>query len=374
MSTLQATNLKHNASASNNIVLDSSGNATFAGTAVPSSSFLRNRIINGDMRIDQRNAGASGTSNGYTVDRFAYFGSQSSKGTWQQNAGSVTPPAGFTNYLGFTSSSAYSVLSTDEFEFYQSIEGLNIADLGWGTANAQTVTLSFWVRSSLTGTFGGALGNSAGNRSYPYTYTISAANTWERKTVTIPGDTSGTWLTTNGIGIAVYFGLGVGTSKSGTAGAWAGSYFPSATGATSVVGTNGATFYLTGVQLEVGTVATPFERRQFGQELALCQRYFQRIGSTFFGATEGSTTFNLQVPFWVPMRASSTVSGVSGGIFSCRYSGDTNITNPTLANISSTAENVWLQVVSSGLISGVPIYGRSQNHPTSNFLNASAEL
>jgi hypothetical protein len=127
------------------------------------------------MRIDQRNAGASGTANGYTVDRFAYFGSQASKGTWQQNAGAITPPVGFKNYLGFTSSSAYTVISTDEFELYQSIEGFNVADLEWGTANAKTVILSFWVRSSLTGTFGGAFQNSNGTRSYPYSYTISAA-------------------------------------------------------------------------------------------------------------------------------------------------------------------------------------------------------
>ena len=276
--TLAATNLKHASSASNNIVLDSSGNATFAGTPVPNSSFLRNRIINGDMRIDQRNAGASGTANQYTVDRFAYFGAAASKGTWQQNAGSVTPPAGFTNYWGFTSSSAYTVGATEQFNFYQPVEGFNVSDLAWGTANAKTVTLSFWVRSSLTGTFGGAIYNSAVNRSYPYSYTISSANTWEYKTLTISGDTTGTWLTTNGIGLYLNFSLGAGSTVSGTAGAWAATRYDSATGATSVVGTNGATFYITGVQLEVGTVATPFERRQYGQELALCQRYY--IGIT----------------------------------------------------------------------------------------------
>jgi hypothetical protein len=279
------------------------------------SSFMRNRIINGAMVIDQRNAGASGTASGYTVDRFAYYGSQASKGTWQQNAGSVTPPAGFKNYLGFTSSSAYSVLSTDEFEFYQSIEGYNVADLGWGAAGAQTVTLSFWVRSSLTGTFGGALQNSAANRSYPYSYTISAANTWEQKTITVPGDTSGTWLTTNGIGIAVYFGLGVGSTKSGTAGAWSGSYLTSATGATSVVGTNGATWYITGVQLEVGSVATPFEREIYSNTLAKCQRYYQVWSPPPGRGVSNSTTAINRVgwPLIVEMRTAPTTT-ISGNI------------------------------------------------------------
>jgi hypothetical protein len=274
---------------------------------------FKNRIINGAMVIDQRNAGASGTANGYTVDRFAYFGSQASKGTWQRNAGSVTPPAGFINYLGFTSSSAYTVGSTEEFEFYQSIEGLNVADLAWGTANASTVTLSFWVRSSLTGTFGGALQNSAGNRSYPYSYTVSAANTWEQKTITVPGDTTGTWLTTNGIGIAVYFGLGVGSTKSGTAGAWSGSYLTSATGATSVVGTNGATFYITGVQLEKGITATSFDYRPYGTELALCQRYYEKLP----GARLWGSNANLSYATWafkVTKRASPTITLASGSV------------------------------------------------------------
>ena len=158
---------------------------------------MRNRIINGAMVIDQRNAGASvtqTTSGGYTVDRWSIYGTQNSKFTVQQNAGSVTPPAGFTNYAGCTSSSAYSITSTDRFQFQQPVEGFNIADLGWGTANAKTVTLSFWVRSSLTGTFGGSIYNNATDRSYPIAYTISLANTWEQKSITIAGDTSGTWL------------------------------------------------------------------------------------------------------------------------------------------------------------------------------------
>jgi len=247
-------------------------------TAASSPFVLKNRIINGDMRIDQRNAGASVTpvSGGsvYTLDRWFFDISQNSKFTTQQDAGAVTPPVGFNDYLGVTSSSAYSVLATDYFLLIQKIEGYNMADLAWGTANAKTVTLSFWVRSSLTGTFGGSLSNNAGNRVYPFSYTISTANTWEYKTVTIAGDTSGTWLTTNGTGIQVILGLGVGSTYSGTAGAWTASTILSVTGATSVVGTNGATWYITGVQLEVGSTATPFERRLYGQEFSNCCRYY----------------------------------------------------------------------------------------------------
>lgn len=240
------------------------------------AAMFRNRIINGDMRIDQRNAGSSVTGNDgvFGVDRWCIEGSQSSKFTIQQNAGSVTPPAGYTNYLGITSSSSYSSLTGDYFNIVQRIEGYNVADLDFGKSTAKTVTISFWVRSSLTGTFGGSLRNAGGNRSYPFTYTILSANTWEQKTVTITGDTTGTWPTTNGGSLHIYFNLGTGTQYSGTAGSWAAQNYVNATGCTSVLGTNGATWYITGVQLEVGSVATLFERRSFGIELALCQRYF----------------------------------------------------------------------------------------------------
>ena len=237
---------------------------------------FKNRIINGAMVIDQRNAGASvtPTGNSYTLDRWQAVTNVSSKFSVQQNAGSVTPPVGFSNYLGVTSLASTSLAATDYYTITQYIEGYNIADLNWGTANAKTITLSFWVRSSLTGTFGGALENNGQSRSYPFTYTISSANTWEQKSLTIAGDTSGTWNTTNSTGISVWFGLGVGTTYSGTAGAWAGATLLSATGATSVVGVSGATLFLTGVQLEVGSTATSFDYRPYGTELALCQRYF----------------------------------------------------------------------------------------------------
>lgn len=278
---------------------------------------FKNRLINSDMRIDQRNAGASVTPTSagqYSLDRWKVTLSQSSKFSVQQNAGSVTPPNGFKNYLGVTSLSSYSIGAGDFFALIQSIEGYNIADLGWGTAGASPVTLSFWVRSSLTGTFGGVIDNSAADRSYPFSYTISSANTWTQISITIAGDTTGTWAANNTAGLAVWFGLGIGSTYSGTAGAWSGSTYFSATGATSVVGTNGATFYITGVQLEKGSTATSFDYRPYGTELALCQRYYWKIdgSSNYFSVGVGYATsgtagrFNVNFP--TTMRASPTIS------------------------------------------------------------------
>ena len=269
----------------------------------------RNKIINGAMTIDQRNAGAAVTPADlqYTLDRWNAGLTQASKFSVQR---STEAPAGFTNSLLVTSLSAFSVASDDLFRVSQHIEGFNVADLGWGTAGAKPATLSFWVRSSLTGTFSGALINSAANRSYPFTFDIGAADTWEQKSITIEGDTTGTWLTTNGIGIRLGFSLGAGSIYSGPAGTWAGAIYTAATGATSVVATSGATFYLTGVQLEAGDTATPFEHRSYGQELALCQRYYFQDGpySGSFGSGCHYRTdlalYHYRLP--IVMRASPT--------------------------------------------------------------------
>ena len=339
------------------LILDGTNGVTYNDSslqgAAASPYVLKNRIINGAMVIDQRNAGASvtPTNAAYTLDRWKCFITQTSKFTVQQNAGSVTPPVGFSNYAGITSSSAYSVAAGDYFIFTQLIEGYNTADLAWGTANAKTVTLSFWVRSSLTGTFGGVLKNSAGDRSYPFTYTISTANTWEQKSVTIAGDTSGTWLTTNGTGIEITFGLGVGSTYSGTAGSWVSANLVSATGATSVVGTNGATFYITGVQLEQNTSATPFERRLYNQELNNCERYYQVIDyngapvNTYAGSNAGYTSSSISQMRAAPTTVFDTALAAAGsmyasfGVFACTYS----------TNQPSTPQSVsWAAIRTSG--------------------------
>ena len=334
------------------VTFDTSQNATFAGYAnLPNTFGFKNRIINGAMVIDQRNAGAAtaNTISGYTVDRWQVVQSPTTgKVIGQQNAGSVTPPTGFNNYYGITSQSAFSIVAGSIYTFIQPIEGFNFADLGWGTASAATATLSFWVRSSLTGTFGGSLGNgSSFNRSYPFTYTISSANTWEYKTITIAGDTTGTWAgATNGIGVYVNFGLGVGSTYSGTAGAWAGADYRSATGGTSVVGTNGATFYITGVQFEKGSTATSFDYRSIGTELALCQRYFEmsyNIGTVpassnttqlriLSWAVNGANGGNGGVTFQVSKRAAPTVTTYDGAGTVNTVSTSTAAANPSFTN------------------------------------------
>ena len=367
------------------LVLSGTSGVTFPDSSLQAAAAspygLKNRIINGDMVIDQRNAGASvtigATSITYTLDRFWAFADQASKFSIQRNAGSVTPPTGFTNYLGCTSLSAYSIVSGDRFVVVQSIEGLNCADLGWGTANAQTVTLSFWVRSSLTGTFGGSLRNSANNRSYPYSYTISSANTWEQKTITIAGDTSGTWLTTNDTGIQVAWSLGAGSTYSGTAGAWAGSNLLSATGATSVVGTNGATFYITGVQLERNTSATPFERRLYGQELANCQRYYETNSSPnanggYYASTSAFSTTQCRfgIVYQVPKRAQPSITFAAGSTFNLQALG-ANTQPSSFTTVCINTNNFYAYATGTYTLS-VP-YMLIDSVSTS-FINISAEL
>jgi hypothetical protein len=352
----------------NTIVDANSGNTAQINGMTPTADSLqgfRNRIINGNMVIDQRNAGASVTFNDgvFVVDRFGAACSQTSKATAQR---STTAPTGFNNSVLITSSSAYTVTSTDFFNLFQNIEGFNVSDLGWGTAGAQAITLSFWVRSSLTGTFGGSISNAGLSRSYPFTYTINASNTFEQKTITIPGDTSGTWATDNGLGLRVYFGLGVGATYSGTAGAWAGTRFQSATGAVSVVGTSGATFYITGVQLEAGSVATPFERRDYTSEFVLCQWYYREINLAnlrMIGAANAAG-WHQSWPFTLPdkMRTSPTWSA--------------NLTTSSTSNLSlgpttlSATSNVYVIYVISSAATGLTDFTFS----ASAKLIASAEL
>jgi len=341
------------------------------------ASIMKNRIINGACVIDQRNAGASvtPTATSFTLDRWSLEIAQSSKLSVQQNAGSVTPPVGFTNYLGITTVSAYSVGTSEVFDLRTFIEGYNVADLGWGTANAKTVTLSFQVYSSLTGTFGGALRNNLNNRSYPFSYSVSVANTWTPISITVAGDTTGTWEITNQRGITVLFGLGCGATVSGTAGSWSSNNYSSATGATSVVGTNGATFYITGVQLEVGSSATGFEYRQYGQELALCQRYYwqasyQSANTRFgMGTSAGSIVDGFQTPIPVSLRTQPTIALSNIGL----YDGTTTYTISSIGTNYSNGSLVSAQLTpSSSITAGKAVQLYAIN--SSAVISASAEL
>jgi hypothetical protein len=320
---------------------------------------FKNRIINGAMVIDQRNAGASvtPTDGSYDVDRWSMRLTQASKYTSQQSS---TVPTGFTKSLLVTSSSAYSVGSGDYFAIEQWIEGYNTADLGWGASGAQTVTLSFWVRSSLTGTFGGSLRTYAGGYSYPFSYTISSANTWEQKTVTITGATAGTWNTTNSGSIGVAFSLGAGSTYSGTANAWAASTYFQPTGATSVVGTNGATFYITGVQLEKGSTATSFDYRPYGTEFMLCQRYYQKSGYGMCGRAEATTLATLSGKYVVEMRASPTAT-LLNGLSGIATFGVSTYDISSLATTASGTNDYRQAVNSTGMVLGATVNGYSQN-------------
>jgi hypothetical protein len=358
-----------------NQIVDASG-----GVLAPISSVMRNRIINGSQTIDQRNAGAAVTVDGsfpYITDRWQVQDFTDGVISAQQISDA---PSGFVNSLRVTVTTADASLGSNQLSrVQQPIEGYNIADLGWGTASAKTITLSFWVKSSVTGTFGGSLINSGNTRSYPFTYTISAANTWEQKSVTITGDTTGTWLTTNGIGVQVNFSLAAGSSFLGTAGAWAGSDFRGATGQTNLLATLSATWQVTGCQFEVGTQATSFEYRQYGQELALCQRYairyageqvYELIGIIF---TESSTSTILIMPLPVFMRATPSVSfstlrivenqGASAAVTAVNTKGSEGgnkvaFLNPTVASGLTASRSGWI----------------SANNSTSAFLLLSAEL
>jgi len=290
---------------------------------------MRNRIINGAMVIAQRGTSAVNTNVSYPVDRFRLVVSNSSKVSLQQSS-TVPTGAGFVNSIIATSLAATTVGAGDTYELDQQIEGYNIADLMWGTANAKTVTLSFWVRSSLTGTFGGTLESQSNARAYPFSYTISSANTWEQKTITVAGDTSGTWVIDNSRGLIIRWSLGTGSTYLNTANAWVAGDYQSVTGETKLVATNGATWYLTGVQLEKGSTATSFDYRDYGTEFALCQRYFQSYLTQIcqgYNAGTGPAYLNNLLP--VVMRTAPTT--VEANI---TYSNASGLVNNQITNSS----------------------------------------
>ena len=337
------------------------------------------------MRIDQRNAGASVTINSgahtYTVDRWSGFG-QTSDGVFTVQQSAVAP-VGFVNSLLATVTTADASIGASQFYgLRQAIEGFNMADLGWGTANAQSVTLGFWVRSSLTGAFSGAVTNGSFNRSYPFSFTVNAANTYEYKTITIAGDTSGTWATNNTAGIFLYFDLGSGSSNKGTAGVWEASGLVGVTGSVNLIATSGATFYITGVQLEAGSVATPFERRPYGTELQLCQRYaWSLLGSNQHisnGYMRTTTLFIGIIQFPVTMRATASLTSANAANYFNISAGATDVNTPTVEVSGGGSQiNQNNAVLAATFASGSSTVGFGSLLATSNtsaFLIFSAEL
>jgi hypothetical protein len=300
----------------NTITNAAGGNTAQINGMTPTADSLqgfRNRIINGNMVIDQRNAGASvsisSATNTYTLDRWRANASGGGVFSVQR---STTAPAGFTNSLLATVTTVDSSIGSGDFyHVRQSIEGFNFSDFGFGSASAQSITLSFWVRNSLTGTFTVLLRNEAGNRGYLATYTVNTANTWEQKSITIAGDTTGTWATDNTSAVIVSFVLGSGSTQ--TTGVWGTSTVEAATGMTQWIATSGATFYITGVQLEAGSVATPFERIDYGRQLIQCQRYLPAINASSgtseafgSGGAASTTVTSIYYPFNTTARVKPT--------------------------------------------------------------------
>jgi hypothetical protein len=309
-------------------------------TAAASPYGLKNRIINGDMRIAQRGTSSVNTDASYPVDRFYMF--KSSSGTFTSQQSSIAP-AGFKTSLlcTVTSPDASPTTAGREYGITQNIEGYNVADMEFGNSNAKTITLSFWVRSSLTGTFGGSFSNNAYDRGYGFTYTINSANTWEQKSITFVADTSGTWVTDNGTGLRVRWSFGAGSL--GTANVW-GSWINGVTGQTNLISTNGATFYITGVQLEVGSTATPFERRLYNQELANCQRYYQTYTQPTLRGVVASATSAGRMGMVLPVVMRTAPTAVVGAMGIFDGTGVTSITSVGVAYISTTQVEFDLNV------------------------------
>jgi len=356
------------------------------GTSIASGlSHFRNRVINGAMEIDQRRNGSAATVDGdnvYGVDRWTSTEIGNGAFTQQQISDA---PSGFKNSLRITTTTAQTGTLNAVTRHY--IEGTNLADLAWGTASAKTITLSFWVKSSLTGTFGGAIRNDSDAgalRNYVISYTISSANTWEYKTITIPGDTTGTWPTTTGIGLIIWFSHG--TANLGAANSWSGSDHRGVTGQTNLISTLNATWQITGVQFEVGSFATTFERRPYGTELNLCLRYYYKLGGTsLFTVSNGAgmgvgrctttTGASIITPFPVPMRARPSAleqSGTASDYIVAHRTSETQCSSvPTFSDTTQVAGRVNM-TVASGLNAGDSCLGGAFN--TSAFFAWSAEL
>jgi hypothetical protein len=307
---------------------------------------FKNRIINGTMVIDQRNNGANVTSNtasatAFPVDRFQINMSSDATVTGQRT---TDAPTGFSNSVRLTVTTADTSIDTNQYvQFYHSIEGYNIADLNYGTSSAATVTVSFWVKSSVAGQYPTRLVNGNGSRSYTFYTTINEANTWEYKTKVVPGPTSGTFDSTNGTGITLGFTFAAGTFFAGaTENVWNNTVsFQNShlTAPVNWIGTAGNTFFVTGVQLEKGSTATSFDYRPYGTELALCQRYFYTTsGSYGFGFTTASGQWLYRPGYFpVSMRTTPSMSytGATDGTWG------TTGTGRGIASISPTEYSIY---------------------------------
>ena len=372
MSTLKATNLQNASSSSTNLALDTSGNATSAGTVVMSSPYtMRNKIINGAMVIDQRNAGAAVTTTGsYVVDRW-FFNNASDATLSVQQSTDVPSGQGFSHSLRMTATVGDGTIGATQYcNLQHRIEGFNFVNFNFGAAGALSVTLSFWVKATVSGNYSVALYNSAENRINPQIFTVNAANTWERKTITYTGDTTGTWLTNNGIGANVTFYPALGSNFLGSAGWNAGGTF-GVTGQANAIASNSNIFAITGVQLEAGTVATPFEYRNYQQELAMCMRYYEKTynqdeipnkvnpntANALVGVATSTTNIATNWRFQVNKRTQPTLAFYSwNGTGSGKWANLSN-TDFTVSTPWGTGQSGFARLDSTGLTAGAFYWG-----------------
>jgi|TARA_B100000073_G_C23688767_1_gene555567 hypothetical protein len=361
MSKIRVNRIENNSTANGGIDIDTSGHVKVDKLQMPTAGPLSNRslVINGAMQVAQRGTSSTPTIGGYyTVDRFSIRNQNSYIGDVAPTYAQVEEaPAGFKYSQKVTIGTGTNPTGNDNLWLQQAIEGNNCSHLGFGTASAQTVTLSFWVRASVQGNYDVFFQNNARDRHYISQYSVSAANTWEYKTITIPGDTTGTWLTDSGLGMYVGFVSTIASGSSfatSTLNAWGSGDKRGSTTCTALGTTTGATFQITGVQLEVGEQATPFEHRSFGDELARCQRYHQKIlGTSAFTlysvgrcASGNTTNARFQIFLKQTMRSVPTLS--TSGNFT--VTGGSSVTGFSLTH--STAETVQLSVTTSGMTAG----------------------
>ena len=322
---------------------------TINGLTYPSAGPLSNRnlIINGAMQVAQHGTTAFAIGDDdRPTDRFLFSnaGTTSGGGTGIQTA---TSPNGFSSALRVDVTSADTSLDASaQYKHEYRVEGLDSAHLNWGTADAQTVTLSFYVRSNKTGNTSVAFVNSANNRSYVKTFTIDSADTWERKECTIPGDTSGTWKTDNTTGIRIRWGTFGSDFQTSSVDQWnAGQFMSRDDSPINFFDTIANTFYLTGVQLEVGERATPFEHRPYTDELARCQRYYYKLiadsGDTFANGYNQNTRHTRNIlHFPVTMRVAPTALEQTGTAANYRiYHGTTETACSGVPQLNSTTTN-----------------------------------
>jgi hypothetical protein len=337
----------------------------------------RNKIINGDMRIAQRGtATITGSASAqYPVDRWIVYNGTGTV-TFAQSA---IAPTGYTNSLNATVTATGSYGASGYTEFGQMVEGFNCQDLAWGTASAKQITVSFWVRSSVTGTYNVAFQNNAQNRSYITSFTINTVNTWEYKTIQIPGDTSGTWTVNSTSGLRIWFNLGMGTNYDTTGNTWTAGNLGSTAGTVDFAANSGATFYITGVQIEVGAVATPFEFEDFGTTLTKCQRYYCRVYSAYLGTGMAFSTTSSIVNVFFPttMRVAPSAletTGVAANYFQVISNTGTQVCNavPAHNNPSTDYCAVTAGSASTGLVQGNATFILAANG--SVYFGFSAEL